>query len=158
MTCCLVAVEKAELDSFVSGREDFFEFMTDEKNDQRVVDLDKSWQIIHYGLTGSEFDASTKLGMAIMGGEEFGEDSGYGPARYIGADLVKGISAELSKISKNGLNQLLRSKSKEMVDVYCFDPDDAETGIEYAVGYFGALVEAYRQASRAGQSMIVCLV
>jgi hypothetical protein len=59
------------------------------------LDLDKSWHAIHYLLTGTAWEIDDGAGAAILGGEEIGEDGGYGPARLLGAEKVRAVAAAL---------------------------------------------------------------
>lgn len=47
---------------------------------QEPLSLEKSWHIQHYLFTGS-VDNANPPGGALLGGEELGEDIGYGPVR-----------------------------------------------------------------------------
>lgn len=53
------------------------------------LDLDKSWHGIHYLLTGTAWGIGEGAGAAILGGDEIGEDGGYGPARLLDPETVR---------------------------------------------------------------------
>ena len=46
-------------------------------------------------LTGSLEDCDHPLNPVVMGGEEFGPDLGYGPARYLSAEEVRHLASAL---------------------------------------------------------------
>lgn len=47
------------------------------------LDLDKTWHGIHYLLTGTAWEISAGADAAILGGDDIGEDNGYGPPRLL---------------------------------------------------------------------------
>src|SRR5438132_14080941 len=47
-----------------------------------VLDLDKSWQVLHFVLTGDGWEGSGPLRHAILGGATIGADLGCGRAPY----------------------------------------------------------------------------
>jgi Domain of unknown function (DUF1877) len=47
---------------------------------EQALNLEKSWHILHYLVTGHTDDSSAP-GDALLTGESLGEDAGYGPAR-----------------------------------------------------------------------------
>src|SRR4051812_34848725 len=75
----------------------------DEQN-ERHLDLDKSWHIIHFLLAGDAWAGKQPHANAICGGAELGDtDVGYGPARYLTPAQVKEVAGALSGISANEL-------------------------------------------------------
>lgn len=62
-----------------------------------MLDLDKSWHALHYCITGHVW-AEAAPGNIILGGQEFGEDIGYGPPRLHDAGMVKAFDAFLSAL------------------------------------------------------------
>jgi hypothetical protein len=58
------------------------------------LDLGKSWHAIHYLLTGTGWEIGEgAAGAAILGGDEIGEDGGYGPARVLDPESVRATAA-----------------------------------------------------------------
>src|SRR5262245_36837129 len=72
------------------------------------LDLDKSWHGIHYLLTGTAWEIGEGAGAAILGGDEVGEDGGYGPARLVRPEAVRAVAAALSALDV----ETLRSRFK----------------------------------------------
>lgn len=64
-----------------------------------VCDLDKSWHAIHFLLTGDPAGGAFPLNFLATGGEEIGEDVGYGPVRFLNSDQTIILNSELEKIS-----------------------------------------------------------
>lgn len=75
------------------------------------LDLGKSWHALHYPLTGTAWEiGDAAASTAILGGDEVGEDSGYGPARVLGPESVRAIAADLDAIDIDTLHmRTLRS-------------------------------------------------
>lgn len=56
-----------------------------------ALSFEKDWHGIHYLLSGTDWDTTTILGQAVLGGQEIGEDIAYGPARVLTAEQVQEI-------------------------------------------------------------------
>ena len=56
------------------------------------LNLEKSWHVLHYLLTGKAEEAPGPLGNAILGGTEIGGDLGYGPARFLTPQQVREVA------------------------------------------------------------------
>jgi hypothetical protein len=74
--------------------------------------IDKSWHGIHFLLTGSAWGGKPPLSNAVLGGKEFGQDLGYGPARYLTPDQVKEVAAALDEITEATLRAQFSSSRK----------------------------------------------
>src|SRR5882762_365214 len=61
--------------------------------------LEKAWHGLHYLLTGSAGEGGLPLGFLLEGGEEVGEDLGYGSPRLFQPPEVRQIDAALAPIS-----------------------------------------------------------
>jgi hypothetical protein len=66
---------------------------------EQNCDLDKSWHALHYILNGDAWDGEFPLNFLASGGEEIGEDMGYGPARFLNAAETQILKTELDKIT-----------------------------------------------------------
>jgi hypothetical protein len=69
------------------------------------VRLDKLWHGVHWILTGTAWDTRGALGKAVLGGEEFGDDGGYGPARLLAPEAVAEVAAALASLDDDGLRR-----------------------------------------------------
>jgi hypothetical protein len=63
----------------------------------KALSIDKAWHGVHYLLCGEVEPGATLLSQAVLGGTEFGDDLGYGPARYFSVEQVAAIAPELSR-------------------------------------------------------------
>ncbi len=62
-----------------------------------ALSLEKAWHGIHYLLCGETEAGTSFLSQAVLGGTEFGDDLGYGPARYLAPAKVSLTANELSR-------------------------------------------------------------
>lgn len=61
------------------------------------LSIEKAWHGVHYLMSGEVEPGATLLSQAILGGAEFGEDMGYGPARYFMPGRVAEIAGVLNR-------------------------------------------------------------
>ena len=61
------------------------------------VDIDKAWHAVHFLVAASAYDVrpGDVATTFMLGGEECGDDVGYGPARMHGPDAVAAIAEAL---------------------------------------------------------------
>jgi hypothetical protein len=122
---------------------------------QESLDLEKSWHVLHYLLTGSASEAPAPLGNAILGGSEIGDDLGYGPSRFLTPEQVREVSSALSSISKEDLANRFDLEAMMAANIYPVR-DESELGL--AQEYFGELSRFYAAAAAAGNAMLLYLV
>jgi hypothetical protein len=116
--------------------------------------LEKSWQSLHYLLTGTAWETDSTLGKTILGGKEIGPDIGYGPARYLEPFEVKEIAEALKTVSKDDFARRFDLKAMVAAKVYgCRD----EGELELAQHYFAQVVKYYRDAAGRGDAMLLYL-
>jgi hypothetical protein len=89
-----------------------------------MVDLHKSWQIIHYVLTGTPDSGPAPLNVLLSGGEEVGEDLGYGPARIIDARAMQDFAKALAAFDLDAVLKRLDIERMAAAGVYCVGEDD----------------------------------
>jgi hypothetical protein len=116
------------------------------------LDLEKSWHVLHYLLTGKPAQAPPPLGNAILGGEEIGDDLGHGPARFLTPEEVRDVAASLAAVSKKDLAQRFDLQGMIEAKVYPVR-DDSELGL--ALDYFEHLSHYYADAAANGNAMLL---
>ena len=120
-----------------------------------MVSLEKNWHGVHYLLCGEVEPGDTLLGQAVLGGTEFGENLGYGPARYFGVEQVATLAREISRAD---LETEMRNR---------FDPDAmsrlgiyptpwSEQAIEGLLHEFRRLRDFYVGAAASGLAIVTC--
>ncbi len=127
-------------------------YVSGEKEGQ-YLDIDKSWNGIHFLLTGSVWEGEEPIKSVIMGDQEIGTvDIGYGPVRLIKSEKVKQISSALDAISIEEFEKRYNIDVLNEADVYPSIWD--ATGLEYLSYYFKKLKEFYKQAAEEGYCVI----
>jgi hypothetical protein len=119
------------------------------------LNLEKSWHVLHYLLTGKVEDAPPPMGNAILGGTEIGEDLGYGPARFLTPPQVREVAAALAPISKDDLGERFNLKAMIAANIY---PVRDESELELAERYFEDLSCYYSAAAASGNAMLLWVV
>ena len=114
--------------------------------------LEKSWHVLHYLLTGKAEDAPPPLGNAILGGQEIGEDLGYGPARFLTPQQVREVAIALSSFSKDELVSRFDLKAMLAAKIY---PVKDKGELELAQHYFDHLLHYYADAAANGNAMLL---
>lgn len=127
-----------------------------ESEPPNYIDLDKSWHGIHYLLTGSADGGAEPQSLAVIGGEEFGPDVGYGPARFLTAEQVRSVAAALSGTSSEVLSQRFNPKDMEDKQIY---PDviwvrDGQEALDYLLENYQQLQAFYQGAAARGDAVI----
>ena len=90
--------------------------------DESSLHLDKEWHGIHFLLTGESWSSDGKYGSVIFGGNEFGPNLSYGPARVLAAEDVREIAAMLEVLPLDELRShydpVAMSKAQVYPDVW----------------------------------------
>jgi hypothetical protein len=123
----------------------------------QVVDLHKSWQVLHYLLTGTPDAGRAPLNLLLVGGEELGDDVGYGPARLIAPGDVEAFATALDALDDATLMARLDLPGMAAAGVYCADisadPEgdaiELEEMVDHYLGELRAFLNKARQ-ERAG--------
>jgi len=132
---------------FPEGVDDPFEGQTD---------LDKNWHTIHYLLTGAQEPDNSALGSAILGGEEFGEDLGYGPARLIPPAKVAEISSALVGVNLSEKYDQINKDDPVLAQLYrSFEFIDGEK--EHLDSFFSELIKMYAEAANNKNAVVAYL-
>jgi len=120
------------------------------------ADLDKNWHTIHYLLTGEPEPDSSALGSAILGGEEVGEDLGYGPARLITPEKVAEISTALGGVNLSEKYDQINKDDPGLAQLYCsFKFTDGEK--EHLNSFFTELIKMYAEAAKNENAVVAYL-
>jgi hypothetical protein len=162
MAGCFVAIDDGAVKRFREDPDLLGEFLGEQfESDEptNTMDVDKSWHCIHFMLTGQADGGSEPLAWAILGGEEIGEDAGYGPARILMPEHVKDISSALLSIGKEEFASRFNPVAMQAADVYLSEMcvRDGEEALEYIVENYLNLVDFYRGAAERGDGAILLL-
>jgi hypothetical protein len=121
------------------------------------LDLDKSWHGLHYLITGSPWTVGEGAGAAILGGDNIGEDNGYGPARLLSPDAVRTIAAGLGTIDVETLRSRYDPDALTRSDIYPQIWDEDDCFDSYLAPYFVELCGFYRRAAANGDAVLLRL-
>ena len=122
-------------------------------------DADKSWNAIHYLLTGSAHEGTFPAGFILAGGTPVGEeDVGYGPARVFTPAEVRDIDAVLSQINREIAQRRFDGAAMDAADVYpqIWSRTDEDV-FEYAWENLRALQEFVRRTVELNQALMLLL-
>ena len=123
----------------------------------RLLDLDKSWHGLHWLLTGSPDPTAAPVSAAICGGEEVGEDLGYGPPRLLSPDAVQSVAVALGAIDVESLKARLDPAAMAQAEVYPAIWDEDDIFDEYLAPSFQDLCDFYAAAAAASEAVIQTL-
>ena len=118
--------------------------------------LDKAWHGLHYLLCGALEPAPGALGQAVFGGNEIGEDGGYGPARYFAPALVAEIAGALQSPDLEGkLRARFDPPTMTELGVYpgVWESDDRD----WLIKAFRTLRDFYVAASEAEHAVVTLI-
>src|SRR2546425_4040968 len=141
------------------------------KYDPSGLDVDKTWQVMHFLLTGDAWGGAPPLAKTIMGGTDIGEDLGYGPARYLMPEEVREVASALSGVSIDDLRKRFDPAALEKAEVYPgfsgavehvgVDPaaePEMKDFLEFLLKKFEGLVSFYAEAASKGNAMLLFLI
>lgn len=119
------------------------------------VDVDKTWHGVHAVLTGERWDAPGPLGWAVLGGDEFADDLGYGPPRLLAPDQVVQVADALDELGAEGFTAAVDPERLVALEIY---PTDIwTTAAEWLVESFEVIRRFYRDAADAGHAVVILL-
>lgn len=78
----------------------------------------KAWHGLHFLLAGTTSEQIEGAGSAVLGGEELGDDLGYGPVRVLGEDQVAAIAAALELVTPEVLLDTYDAEAMEAAQIY----------------------------------------
>ncbi|AEG00818.1 Domain of unknown function DUF1877 [Methylomonas methanica MC09] len=112
---------------------------------------------IHFMLSDSADVTSNPLSWAILGGEEVGEDIGYGPARVLEPQQVKTFAAALASIDQKAFESKYNPAAMQAADIYLSDMcvRDGIEALEYILGNYRILCSFYKTAAADGKGAIL---
>ncbi len=148
-----------------------------------VLDLDKSWQVLHFLLNGDPIEGEPPLKDAVRGRTAIGGNMAYGPALYLTPEQVRAVADALKPVAEAGLRAAFDPAKLEAKKVYpgawlprtpppqpkgLFRRNDTRSGaiaqaharqmtefLDFAMDRFRALGTFYQDASRAGDAVLV---
>ena len=154
MICMLRAVNAQQIQTLSANPESIQDFLEEESDE---LDLEKSWHGLHYLLTGSAWEGAEPLCYLANGGEEIGEDLGYGPARALSPAQVAAWSNALSAITTDELRRRFDPAALEQAQIYPSGWDEGDEAFDWLNDNFEALRSFLAQAESADNGAVIYL-
>ncbi len=119
-------------------------------------DLDKSWEALHFVLSGGREESPLPAGFLRSGGEYVGdEDIGYEPARALPAAAVRELAAFLSAIPRMTFESRIDQVEMARLEIYGAPfPDDPE-GLAYLVDDYERLRSFIGQCAENEKGILI---
>ena len=155
------SVEPAEAERLRSLDPDSFVEWLEAAEGRISFDVDKAWHAVHFTLTGDAWAQNGPLGAVVLGGEPFGEDVGYGPARWLAPEAVAAAARELAELAPADLASRLDFASMVEQDIYpqIWDRDPAaEQLIDYVVDGYTQIRDGFSKAAAMGHGFVISLL
>lgn len=159
MAVFFAPVSAAKLEELRRDPDSIEEFLYPDDEPEGGFDVDKAWHGLHYLLTGTADRGEGPAAMAILGGEEIGEDLGMGPARFLTPPQVREVAAALADFTESELRANFNPEQMQAFGIY---PDiiwvrDGEEALDYLLDNFWPLVDFYTAAAQRGDGVLLSL-
>ena len=147
------SVTLTELQQLQNGDIDTFEFLNKD-----YIDIEKSWDILKYILTGSSGPTGNVLDNIIPINFENilnDEDMGMGPAIYLDTQTVKEMSKEMEKISKEHFISKIdieKIHANDILKGWSF-----EDIFNYSYSYFEILKDYFKKSAEEDKYIVMWL-
>jgi hypothetical protein len=127
---------------------------------EQALNLEKSWHILHYLVTGHTDDSSAP-GDALLTGESLGEDAGYGPARLHDEIKTREFGQFLETLDLAELQARVNLREMRRLGVYSMplgpgSDAEYEKDLRAEVGHYFPLLRDYvaRMSEKQGGLLI----
>lgn len=129
--------------------------------DDKLVDIDKSWDGILFLLTGQSITSNPghPLVKVLFSGQLIDEnqDLGYGPAHYLTPSQVADLNNAISIITTADLMQKYNPGQMIASNVYPVIWDEGNDAFDYLATYFTLLQEVFAEATKNAEAIITFL-
>ena len=136
---------------------DQIDVLLESDDDETCVDIDKAWHGIHWMLTGSDGPTADPASDVIFGGEPFGEDLGYGPARLLSVEGVGAVAQVLGNVDFETLRGRMDPAAMTLAGLYPAIWDEEGVLDEYLLPVLDQLRTFYESAAGAREAVIQSL-
>lgn len=118
--------------------------------------IDKAWHGIHYILTDSSWEGEKPQSLVILGGDDIGDDLGYGPGKLIMPDEVIEVSKYLNSIDLITFRRKFNPDSFEKAEIYPQGIwyEEKMEAYEYIEEYLKKVIEYYNLAAKLDKAVI----
>lgn len=131
-------------------------------NSYSGLDIDRSWEAIHYLLCGDISDGPAPLGYVVPLHSDQGVEFGTYGAFTLRAEQVTEALDAISGLDEAELRQMYDFQTMAEEEVYPLDPDtvsddDADEFFAYLLQFFTDIRQFYTQTAAAGKGVIFYL-
>ncbi|GGO02819.1 YfbM family protein [Saccharibacillus kuerlensis] len=150
----LKRIPEQRLSSLIHGGEDLYAYIHGEEGEE--LDLDKSWQGLHYLLCGDPYGGEGPLFDALMGGRPLNEGEEEDMiVRYLTPDQVRDVAEALESIERKDLARGFEPDDMNESGVYPAPDWNEEGELDYLLDYYEPMRNHYRSAAEAGEGMLI---
>ncbi|MCP4377147.1 MAG: YfbM family protein [bacterium] len=158
-----VAINDADFTKLTNNPKDIEVYLYPEEDDfenvgEKNIDIDKAWHAIHFILTRSQWEGDPPASDVILGGQEYGPDVGYGPARILHKDKVVKVAEYLNALPDNciasGYDVSMMLENEIYPDFWGELEDGGAEILEYVEEYFSEVKNFYTFAAQKGLHVI----
>jgi hypothetical protein len=118
------------------------------------LDVGKAWHGLHYLIAGTAWDTDGPLGLAVLGGEECGLDTGYGRPHCLDVSQVQAVAAALAAFALSEALARFSLAALDEAEIYPGYWQEEADRVEWVVGELGYLTAFYRGAAAQGKVVI----
>jgi hypothetical protein len=158
MVLSIVQFSATKLEEYIDNPQKFENDLGSlEKNKNDIpVYLDKSWEAVHFILTGNKIgNGEPPLSLAVYGLHFFdeGQDLGMGPACYLFPDQVKVINSILEGWDESFVKERYNPEKMDQIGIYPTFWKKDPTLIDYVSDNFKKLKRFYKDAALKGNAV-----
>jgi hypothetical protein len=159
MIGCFAAVDPTQLDALCREPDLLLTHLEQcAKDTTRSIDVDKAWHAIHFMLAGDPDGGEEPAASVVLGGQEVGEDFGYGPARVLSSEEVRAIGEFLRDMPPEKFSLRYAPREMDAAEIYPVAwVDDGEEGREYVAHAYARLRKFYLEAAARGDGVVAWL-
>jgi len=152
MVLSMVQFSAQKLQEYINNPENFEKDLNalEENETNQSLYLDKSWEAIHYLLTGTKIGSGAKPLASVIYSEQFfdeEQDLGMGPASYLTAEQVLEVSNILDKLDDSYVKEKYKPIEMTNIGIYPSFWDKDPTLLDYVSDNFQKLKDFYREAA-----------
>ena len=122
-----------------------------------MLDLHKSWHGLHWLICQDAWEGPVPLRYALFGGDEVGEDLGYGSAQVSPPARVGQVAAALNALDAGIVLARYDGRRMDELDIYPGGWGNDRSWRGDMQRDFGRLRDFYRRASSAGDGVVTWL-
>ena len=148
-----IAVENSVLQQIIDGNKAILEIET---NQEQTLDIDKSWQALHYLLCKNIDNGEPPIGYVVplLDDNVIESEQDFG-AFYITPEQVKAASNFLNVLNEDTIKKMYDFKMMQKEELYPLVEDDDENEFyEYIFLYLMELKQYFMQTAKQGYAIV----